>query len=109
MIKQNVVIRIEFQERISPHVHSFIWIFNTPNIENEAAYLEIIEKTINARLQDHLNDPKLFDLVKTCQVHAHSRTCWKYKNECYFSFSSYFTDKTIIPKQPDSKFNNEEK
>ena len=30
-------IRIEFQERGSPHVHSFIWICNAPNIENEAA------------------------------------------------------------------------
>ena len=24
--------RIEFQERGSPYVHSFIWIFNVPNI-----------------------------------------------------------------------------
>ena len=31
-------IRIEFQERGNPHVHSFIRIFNAPNIENEAAY-----------------------------------------------------------------------
>ena len=37
-------IRIEFQERGSPHVHSFIWIFNAPNVENEAAYIEFIEK-----------------------------------------------------------------
>ena len=27
-------IRIDFQERGSPHVHSFIWIFNASNIEN---------------------------------------------------------------------------
>ena len=37
-------IRIEFQERGSPHVHSFIWIFNAPNTENETAYIEFIEK-----------------------------------------------------------------
>ena len=79
-------IRIEFQERGSPYVHSFIWIFNAPNIENEAAYIEFIEKTINAQLPDHLSDPELFELVKTYQVHTHSRTCWKYnKNECRFS------------------------
>ena len=35
---------IEFQERGSPYVHPFIWIFNAPNIENEAAYIELIEK-----------------------------------------------------------------
>ena len=65
----------------SPHVHSFIWIFNTPNVENEAAYIELIEKT-NAQWLNDLNDPERFESVKSDQVHAHSRTCWKYnKNE----------------------------
>ena len=103
-------IRIEFQESGSPHVHSFIWIFNAPNIENETTYIEFIEKTINAQLSDHLNDPELFELVKTYQVHTHSSTCWKYnKNECRFSYDRYFTEKTIIAKPLDSKFSNEEK
>ena len=55
--KTKYAICIEFQKRGSPHVHSFIWLFNAPNIENEAAYIESIEKTINAQLPDHLNDP----------------------------------------------------
>ena len=50
-------IRTEFQERGKPHVHSFIWIFIAPNIQNQVAYIEFIEKTINAQLPDHLNDP----------------------------------------------------
>ena len=70
-------IHIEFQERGSPHVHSFIWIFDRPNIQKEAAYIEFIEKTTYRHLEDHLNDPELFELVKTCQVHVHSSTCWK--------------------------------
>ena len=103
-------IRIEFQERGSPHVHSFIWIFYAPNIVNEAAYIQFIEKTINTQLPDHLNDQEHFELVKTYQVHIHSRTCWKYnKNECRFSYGCYFTEKTIIAKPLDSKFSNEEK
>ena len=57
-------IRIEFQERGSPHVHSFIWTFSATNIQNEDAHIEFIEKTINAHLQDHLNE-----------VHGRSRTC----------------------------------
>ena len=78
---------IEFQERGSQHFHSFIWIFNAPNIQNEADYIEFIEKTINAQLPNHLNNPELFELVKTYQVHAHPRTYWKYnKNECCFSY-----------------------
>ena len=96
--------RIEFQGRSNEHVHSFIWIFNAPKIQNETAYIEFIEKTINAQFPDHLKDPELFRLVKTCQVHAHSRICWKYnKNECRFSYGWYLTEKTIIAKTLDSK------
>ena len=65
---------------------------------------------MNAQLPDHSNDPELFELVKTYQVHAHSRTCWKYnENECRFLCGQYFTEKTIIAKPLDSNFNDNEK
>ena len=103
-------VRIEFQEKSNPHVCSFIWIFNAPNIENEASYMEFTEKAINAQLPDHLNNSELFELVNTYQVHAHSRTCWKYnKNEYHFSYGRYFSEKTFISKPLDSKFGNDEK
>ena len=58
----------------------------------------------------HLNDPELFELVKTYQVHGHSRTCWKFNNcECRFSYGHYFMEKIIIAKLLDFKFGNEEK
>ena len=41
--KTTYAICVEFQEWGSPHVHLFIWIFNAPNIENEAAHIEFIE------------------------------------------------------------------
>ena len=56
-------IGIEFQEGGSPHVYSFIWIFNAPNIEYESACIELIQKTINAQLPNHLKDLQLFELV----------------------------------------------
>ena len=34
--------------RGSPHPHSFICIFNAPNIKKEAAFIDMIERTINA-------------------------------------------------------------
>ena len=68
-------IGIEFQERGSPHVHSFIWVFNAPNIQNETAYIEFTEKKINAQLSDRLKDPEFFELAKTYKDHAHCRTC----------------------------------
>ena len=74
------------------------------------AYIEFTEKTINTQLPNHLNDSELFELVKTYQVHVHSRTCWKYdKNECRFSYGRYFAEETIIAKPLDSKFSNQEK
>ena len=39
-------------------------------IENEAAYIEFIDKTINLQLPNHLSDPELFRLVKN----YHSRS-----------------------------------
>ena len=103
-------IRTEFQERGSPHIHPFIWIFNATNIQNEDAHIEFIEKTIHSHLRDHLNNPELFELVKTSQVHAESKTCWKYnKNECQFSYGRYFTDKTVTAKPLDRKFSDDEK
>ena len=105
---KHFTVRIEFQERGSPHIHSFIWIFNVPNIENKAAYILFIKKIINSQLSDHLNDCKLFELVKAYQVHAHSTTYGKYnKNECHYG--RYFTEKTIIAKPLNSNFSNDEK
>ena len=68
-------IRIEFQEKVSPYVYSFIWVFNAPDIENEAVYIKSIEKTINVQLPDHWNDPELLELVMTYQVQTYIRTC----------------------------------
>ena len=100
--------RIEFQERNSPHVHLFVWIFKAPNTENEAAYSEFIRRTINAQPPDHMNYAQLFELVEVYQVYALSRNCWKYNNEWHFSYGWYFTEKTIIAK-PGCKFSNVEK
>ena len=90
-------VRTEFQKRGSLHVHSFIMILNAPNILNEAAYFKFTEQTINAQLPDPLHEPELFELVKTYQVHSHSRICWKYnKNECRSSIGEFFTENRIL-------------
>ena len=87
----------------------FIWILNPPNIQDEAAYISFIEKT-NAQLPDPQNDSEHFELVKTYEVHSHSKTCWKYnKNECRFSYGRFFTEKTIIAKPVDSQISKDKK
>ena len=64
--------------------------------------IKFIEQKITAQLPYAL-------LVKTYQVHAHFKTCWKYKkNEYHFSYDWYFTKKTIIAKPLDFELTNDE-
>lgn len=56
---------------------------------------------------DHLNNKDFFELLKTYQVHDHSKTCLEYKDECHFSYGRYVTEKTVIAKSLDSKFSND--
>ena len=48
-------------------------------------------------LPDKDIEPELYEMVKTYQIHSHSKSCLKYKNiDCRYSFGRFFTDKTII-------------
>ena len=59
-------------------------------------------------MPDKLNDLELFELVKTFQVHAHSKTCWKYnKNEFRFSCGRYLLKRNYC--KTTRKFSNDEK
>ena len=110
-VKQNIMLYVlNFKKGV---VHMSIPLYmdsQSTKYPNEAAYIKFSEQTINAQLPDPLNDPELFELVKTYQVHAHSRTCWKYiKNECRFSYGRFVTEKTIIAKPFDSELTSDEK
>ena len=92
-------LRIEFQMRGSPHLHALIWTSDCPRLtsENKDAYVEFIDKHVQANLPSEKNEPELHDLVKTYQKHNHSRTCRKYKNvACRFNFGQFFTKKTLV-------------
>ena len=40
---------------------------------------------------------ELFEFVKTFQVHRHSKTCSKHRNDkCRFNFGKFFTYRTIV-------------
>ena len=52
---------------------------------------------IRTDLPDPYSEPDLYELVKTYQIHRHSKTCRKYRNEkCGFHFGKFFTSRTII-------------
>ena len=73
-------LRIEFQQRGSPHVHSLLWIANAPkygeNPLNEV--IEFIDRTITCELPDV--DSILTEADIRLQYHKHTHTCYKKKS-----------------------------
>ena len=85
-------IHIEFQVRGSPHVHSFLWVYDAPilNIDNISTYFNFVDSIVVVR------DPDLFDLVVTYQIHSHSKSGRKYKNDMYqYHFGKFFVERTL--------------
>ena len=72
-------LRIEFQMRGSPHLHSLIWTSDCPELtpENEEGYIAYIDQHVQASLPDTEKDSDYCELVKMFQRHNHSRTCKK--------------------------------
>ena len=92
-------IRVESQVHGSPHIHSFLWIVNAPILskDNVVEYAQFIDSVVKAFVPDIHENPELFDLVTTYQVHSHSKSCRKYKNEKRrYHFGKFITERTII-------------
>ena len=96
---QYYAISVEFKVRWSPHINTFIWILNSPKLTK--FYLDEYTKWVSSiawsDLPDAINEPVLLDLIKTYQIHHHSKTCRKDRNEkCKFHLGTFFTSRTII-------------
>ena len=75
--------------RGSPHVHSLIWTPDCPKLSHDTkeAYINYIDKHVQAHLPDKDKDAELFEMLKKYQTHTHSKTCRKYKNiACRFCY-----------------------
>ena len=86
---KHYAIRVEFEIRGSPHVHSFIWVIGAPKLilHNVDKYINWLNNMVSACLPNLEVDYTLYELVKTYQIHRHSKTCKKYKNDnCRFHF-----------------------
>ena len=91
--------RVEFQVRGSPHIHSFLWVLDAPILtkDNVDEYRQFTDSIVKAFVPDINVKPELFHLVTTYQVYSHSKSCRKYKNEkCRYHFGKSFTESTII-------------
>ena len=105
-------IRAEFQFRGSTHIHSFLWALNAPTIAKTTIneYVEFLDAVVCGNLPSEEGDPHLYQLVKTFQIHCHSKTCHKYKNsKCRLKFGRFFTHRTIIAIPLQHKLNQVDK
>ena len=96
---KHYAIRVEFQVRGSPHIHSLIWVIDAFILSknNKEEYIAFIDSILNCNLPNREEKPELYELVRTYQTHSHSKSCRKYKNvSCWYSFGKFFTNKTII-------------
>ncbi len=66
-------LRIEFQMRGSPHLHALIWTSDCPKLTSESkdAYVEYIDKHVQANLPDENDEPELYEMIKMYQKHNH--------------------------------------
>ena len=83
--------RVEIQVRGRPCIHSFIWILNTPKLtKNIDEYTKWADSIVRSNLSHSVNEPILSGLVKTYQIHNHSKICRKYRNKkCRFHFGKF--------------------
>ena len=92
-------IRVEFQVQGSPHIHSFLQVLDAPILNKDIVndYRQFIDSIVKAFVPDVNENPELFHLVTTYQIHSHSKSFRKYKNEkCQYHFGIFFTERTII-------------
>ena len=62
-------------------------------MENIDKYIVSVDAIISTDLSDPVYDAVLYELVKTYQVHHHSKSCKKYKDgKCRFHFGRFFTE-----------------
>ena len=98
--------------RGSPHLHALIWTSDCPKLtpESKDAYVEFIDKHVQANLPNKNYEPDTYEMVKMYQKHNHSKTCRKYKNvSCRFNFRQFFTKQTIVAKPIDEDLDDERK
>ena len=88
-------VRIEFQNRGSPHAHCVLWVKDAPKYDQNptAGVCAFIDKYISLSIPD--DDGKLRDLVFQLQQHRHSSYC-KRHNTCRFKFPHPPSDQTLV-------------
>ena len=94
-------IRIEFQNRGSPHAHCVLWVKNTPKfgVDPDQVVCNFIDKYIACSIPNE--ECKLKELVLMVQQHKHATYC-KRNGQCRFSFPHPPSSSTLISHEGDN-------
>ena len=109
--------KVEFAMRGAAHVHGVLWI-DWENIDIMSKEdIRLIKDALNKikneqKIEDNernaiskfadefiscsLKDPRTSDIVKSVNVHNHTKTCKKYGSNCRFHFPKFPTLRTIV-------------
>ena len=104
--------REEFQDRESPHIQSFIWILIATALtkDNIKKYANFIDGIIKANIPDINKNEELYNLVTKYQVHSHSKSCRKYKNNnCRYNFGEFLSNRAIVAVPLPDRMSDDEK
>ena len=94
---EDYFVRLEYQNRGSPHLHIFLWITGAPSVDRSSSeqIISYIDKVISTSVPSKDVDPVLHHLVTRLQTHHHTKTCLR-KNICRFGFPRSEMSKTQI-------------
>ncbi|XP_061191659.1 uncharacterized protein LOC133199853 [Saccostrea echinata] len=96
-------VRVEFQQRGSPHMHCLYWVENSPKLDedSEETVCHFIDRHITCALPSEDTDLELRQSVLDVQQHSksHSKSCRKKGTECRFNFPRPPSERTFISRQ----------
>ena len=101
-------IKIEFQERGSPHAHCLLWVDGAPHIDvdTDEDVCSFIDTYVSGIIpNDSIESKHMAKLVKQYQIHSHSSYCRR-NHSCHFGFHKAPSPCTIICREPE---NNEDR
>ena len=102
---KDFVVKVEFQQRGTPHIHLILWIQDAPvhGVNSDEELIAFIDKYIFCEIPQE-NDP-LCEVVKKCQTHKCLKNKCKRKNgiDCKYNFPKLPTESTVISSGHDTE------
>ena len=101
------VIKIEFQERGTPHAHCLLWARDAPriDIDSDEVVCEYVDKYISGGIPS--DDNELKELILKLETHSHSAYCRR-NSSCRFGFPKAPSPKTVIARMPEDELTRED-